>query len=113
MNDFDEISEKTFEEKVKKHLKEQNIWCLKTWGNAIQRAGVPDLITCINGYFVGIELKSAHGRASKLQLWNIKKIRDCGGFAFVLYPSGYEKFKKFVDDLQNETFTKDMDIIIR
>ena len=47
---------------------------------------MPDLLCCINGYFVGIEVKADNGRPSALQLWQIKCIRRGGGIGIVLYP---------------------------
>lgn len=98
------MREKQFENQVKAFLKEQGCYSLKTWSNGVQRQGVPDLLVCCNGYFVGVELKNETGKPSELQLWNIEKIREAGGFAFVLYPSGFNKFKKFIRDLKQEKF---------
>ena len=52
------MAEKQFEKKVKAFLDEQGVWWLKTWSNGIQREGVPDLLVCCNGYFIGVELKN-------------------------------------------------------
>ena len=95
------MREKDFENKVKNYLIKNNAWVLKTWSNGIQRQGVPDLLCCINGFFVGIELKAEHGKPSELQLWNIKKIREAGGIAIVLYPNQFEEFKEMVIRLKN------------
>ena len=92
--------EKQFENKVKAFLKEQGCWILKTWSNGIQRSGVPDLLVCCNGHFIGIELKGPRGKPSELQLWNLKKIEEAGGFAWLLYPSGFDNFKNFIDCLK-------------
>lgn len=89
-------AEKDFEKQVKAFLREQGCWTLKTWSNGIQREGVPDLLVCCNGYFLGIELKSETGKPSELQKWNIRKIRDAGGFACVLRPSQFEHFKEMI-----------------
>lgn len=105
--------EKLFESYVKAFLKSRGIWHLKTWSNGIQRAGVPDIIACCNGYFVGIEIKAENGKPSELQLYNIKRIRDNYGFAFVLYPSGFDDFKKFITDLEQDEFTLDMPIALK
>jgi hypothetical protein len=96
------LKEKAFENKVKEFLKSQNCWVLKTWSNGVQRAGVPDLLVCCNGYFLGVELKAEKGKPSDLQLWNIQKIREAGGIAIVLYPSGFERFKDIIKQLQQE-----------
>lgn len=96
------MKEKAFENKVKEFLKSQNCWVLKTWSNGVQRSGVPDLLVCCNGYFLGVELKAEKGKPSDLQLWNIQKIREAGGIAFVLYPSGFERFKDIIKQLKQE-----------
>lgn len=92
--------EKAFENKVKAFLKEQNCWVLKTWSNGVQRSGVPDLLVCCNGYFLGVEIKAENGKPSELQLWNIDKIRGAGGIAIVLYPEQFEEFKEFILNLK-------------
>lgn len=107
-------AEKQFENKIKDFLKEQGAWHIKYWaGSKFTKEGVPDILCCINGYFVGIEVKAQNGRASPLQLYNIQEIRNAGGFAFVLYPSGYEKFKRFVMDLKHDKFNRDMEVHLK
>lgn len=97
--------EKNFENKVKAFLKNQDCWTLKTWSNGVQRSGVPDLLVCCKGNFVGIELKAANGKPSQLQLWNLRKIEESGGYAILLYPSDFELFKGFINSL-NTGFEK-------
>lgn len=107
-------AEKLFENKIKEFLKEQNAWFIKYWaGSRFTKEGIPDILCCINGHFVAVEVKSQTGRPSPLQLHNIRKIREAGGFAFVLYPSGYEKFKEFVIGLNNDTFNKEMEVLLK
>ena len=90
------MREKAFEIKVKKLLEEYGCWVLKTWSNGVQRSGVPDLLVCCDGYFIGVELKAERGKPSKLQLYNLRKIRDSGGFAWLLYPNMFDDFKLFI-----------------
>lgn len=96
------MREKAFENKVKKFLDSVGCWYLKTWSNGIQRQGVPDLLICCNGYFLGVELKNETGYPSELQLWNIDKIRESGGIAMVLYPYQFKEFKDYIYYLKNE-----------
>lgn len=86
------MREKDFENKIKSFLKDQGAWFVKTWSNGIQREGIPDILACLNGYFLGIEVKAEKGHPSDLQLKNIRDIRDAGGIAMVLYPDQYKKF---------------------
>lgn len=95
------MTEKQFENKVKQFLKDSGAWFVKTWSNGIQRKGIPDIIACVNSYFIAIELKAANGKPSELQKWNIKKIRESGGIAFVLYPDQFNDFKKLIKTLTN------------
>jgi hypothetical protein len=89
-------AEKNFENKVKQFLKEQGCWVLKTWGGGLQRSGIPDLLVSCNGHFVGVEVKAPNGEPSKLQIWNLLKIDDSGGFGWLLYPKQFEAFKDFI-----------------
>lgn len=95
-------AEKQFENKVKQFLKSKNCWVLKTWSNGVQREGVPDLLVCCNGHFIGIELKAEHGHPTDLQKWNIRQIRYAGGLAFTLYPDQYDDFKKFINAVMHD-----------
>lgn len=104
--------EKSFENKVKNYLDEQGAWYVKFFANRMTKEGIPDILACINGYFIGIEVKAQNGKPSDLQLYHCEKIRKSGGFAFVLYPSGFDDFKKFVKDLKFDTFTRDMPLIM-
>lgn len=92
--------EKRFENKIKRYLNEQGCWNVKFFANAYTKKGVPDILACINGFFVGIEVKAKNGIVSELQKWNISEIRKSGGIAIVLYPQDFEKFKKLVELLK-------------
>jgi len=88
------MTEKQFENKVKNFLKENNCWYVKYWGGShFTRAGIPDLLCCIGGKFVALELKSDTGKPTELQKWNLRKIRESGGLGMVLYPDQFEEFQ--------------------
>ena len=93
-------AEKIFENKVKKYLSSLNkCWYTKIWGGGYQKAGIPDLLACINGVFFSIELKGSKGRPSDLQKWNTKNINGAGGIGIILYPEGFEEFKDLVQEV--------------
>ena len=87
-------SEKTFENKVKLYLKQKGAYFIKTHGDRFSKIGVPDLIVCYKGLFIGIELKAPNGKPSELQLYNLREIEKSGGISYLLYPKDFEKFKK-------------------
>ena len=96
-------AEKQFENKVKAYLKDQGCWFVKYWsGNAqngkkFTKDGVPDLLVCCNGYFLGIELKAEDGKPTALQEYNIDLINKAGGIGIILYPHMFEEFKTLVE----------------
>lgn len=93
--------EKTFENKVKKFIEKEGGWQVKFFANSFTKSGIPDILACINGYFVAIEVKAQNGKPSELQLYNIEKIREAGGIAVVLYPDQFGLFKEMVRELNN------------
>ena len=103
--------EKSFENKIKKFLDEQGAWHVKFFANSFTKSGIPDILACVNGYFVGIEVKAQNGTPSELQLYNVRKIREAGGFAMVLYPSAFNRFTSFIEDLNKEIFNRETELI--
>lgn len=93
-------AEKNFENKVKKFLDEKNCWFLKYWGGAAYtKSGIPDLLVCCNGFFLGVEIKAPKGKPSPLQIHNLKQIHEAGGLAILLYPDNFTVFQNMVDCL--------------
>lgn len=91
--------EKNFENKIKNYLKEHNCWYVKYFANRMTRVGVPDILACVNGFFVAIEVKAPNGKPSDLQLWNREQIRNAGGISIVLYPNQWNDFETLIHDL--------------
>ena len=56
----------------------------KEHGGMYGTAGIPDIIACINGRFYAFEVKTPVGKTTALQDATIRKIRKCGGQAFVV-----------------------------
>ena len=95
-------AEKNFENKIKGFLKDHGCWFLKYWGGAAYtKSGIPDILACCNGKFLGIEVKAKNGKSSELQLYNLKMIDEAGGFAILLYPDDFETFKTMIELIQS------------
>jgi len=56
----------------------------KEHGGMYGTAGIPDIIACIKGRFYAFEVKTPVGKTTALQDATIRKIRKCGGQAFVV-----------------------------
>ena len=96
--------EKNFENKIKKYLEDQGCYFVKYFANRMTKVGVPDILACVNGSFVGIEVKSSTGKPSELQIHNVKKINESGGYAVIVAPEQWELLKMFIGTLMNLDF---------
>ena len=104
--------EKTFENKVREYIIELKGWALKYWGGSkYTKSGIPDLLCGINGFFVAIEVKSTVGRPKPIQLFQIRKMREAGIIAFILYPDQFEEFKTLCDFLLDNNYLNALDYI--
>ena len=90
-------AEKNLDNKVLSFLKSKNCWCIKYWSGArYTKAGVPDILACVDGQFFAIEDKAKNGKPTLLQIVTLKKIRLAFGFGILLYPDEFENFKRFL-----------------
>jgi hypothetical protein len=74
--------ETDFARRVDKFLKsKEGLWFLNTYGNAVQRAGIPDRLVCYKGVFIGLELKRPDGKGKESVRQQIEgsKIQQAGG----------------------------------
>jgi hypothetical protein len=83
-NDMAATPEAKVKAKVVKQLKELGAYYFSPVTGGYGRSGVPDIVVCINGRFVGIECKAGKGVTTALQEKNLEAIRQSGGKAFVL-----------------------------
>lgn len=62
--------------------------------------GTPDLLVSINGRFVALELKrSQTASVTELQLYNIAKINESGGYATLVYPENLDVIMKELEEI--------------
>ena len=64
------------------YLKSIGAYTIKTITS--NRAGVPDLIVCIDGKFAALEVKRPGNKASPLQMLELTKIAEAGGVSAVV-----------------------------
>lgn len=78
-------NETKIQRQVQDYLKSIGAYCFKVHGSIYMRAGMPDVICCLNGLFIGIETKDGDNIPSELQKAHIRQIKKAGGLAFVAY----------------------------
>jgi len=71
-------------EKIKKVLKQYEVWHFMPVSNGMGQMGIPDFVCCTKGLFFTIEAKKPGGKPTKLQEMQMNKIRIAGGRAFVI-----------------------------
>lgn len=76
--------EARLQRKIQAALKSRGAWCFKIHGGPTMMAGLPDLIMCYRGQFIGLEVKMPEGVVSAIQKRRIQEIRDAGGSAYVV-----------------------------
>ena len=66
-------------------------FCWKEHGGMYGTAGIPDLIICYKGRFIGLECKVGRNTATALQQQTIRQILKAGGYAVVVKSVGEVK----------------------
>lgn len=80
----------TPESKVKKKvvemLKQRNAYYFYPVTGGYGSSGVPDIVACLNGHFIGIEVKADLKKRgpTELQKKNLRLITESGGIALVI-----------------------------
>lgn len=70
---------------VKALLEAEHVYYVMPFGGGYGRAGVADIIACVNGYFIAIECKAGKGRTTALQERELGMVRLAGGVGIVVY----------------------------
>lgn len=88
------MKESDIQRKIIRYIDSIGGYCLKVI--QASKAGVPDVVACVDGRFFGIEVKMPKGRVSQLQEYNLKKINESGGVGVVA--RSVEDVKDAVED---------------
>lgn len=91
---------KTPEAKVKAKvvgvLKDEDAYYFFPATHGYGRSGVPDIVACVNGYFLAIECKAGTNKPTALQVREIETIRRRGGVAIVANEENWELVRPLV-----------------
>ena len=88
--------ESKLQKQIQNYLKDIGAYCFKVHGEIFMRAGIPDIVCCYRGRFIGIEAKEPGNKPSELQLAHGRKIKKSGGLFIVAY--NLEDVKKLIED---------------
>ena len=91
---------------MKKFIESCGGWQVKYFSNGFTKTGIPDVLVCIKGRFIAVEVKASKGRPSPLQIHHLKQIDESGGYAILLFPDNYDMFKEFIMHLNELNMKK-------
>jgi len=95
----------TPEAKVKKKIRdilnEYGVYHVMPATHGYGSSGVPDILVCASGKFVGIECKANGGKPTELQKKNLADIVKAGGYSFLVDETSYGVFKMVFGELVN------------
>ena len=71
--------------RLDKALHQMGVWFFSPQSGPYGRSGVPDRIACVNGHFIGLEVKAdSTKKPTRLQVDCMRKIENAGGKCFVV-----------------------------
>lgn len=95
---------KTPEGKVKAKvvdvLKDEDVYYFFPATHGYGRSGVPDIVCCVNGLFVGIECKAGTNKPTLLQVREIERIRRAGGCALVVNEENWDMVRPLIHSMR-------------
>lgn len=90
-------------QRILKLLRAQGFFAYKVHGDEYTMSGLPDIIVCARGRFVGLETKTPDKRAnvSAIQRLRHDQVREAGGAVFVVC-SAQEALRRVLEVLEGE-----------
>jgi len=64
--------------------------------NGFGRAGIPDIIACIDGHFIAIECKAGKGQTTALQDRELNAILNAGGTTYIARESNLDELQQLL-----------------
>lgn len=98
--------ERKVKAKIESILKSEDVYYFFPATHGYGRAGVPDIIACVNGQFLAIECKAGNNKPTELQVREIERIRNRGGQALVANEENWEMVRDIVRGLRGYTIIK-------
>ncbi len=86
--------EKKVKDQVTKLLNAKNAYWFYPVMGGYGSSGIPDIVACYRGVFIGIECKAGNNTPTALQMKNLNQISQAGGFSAVINETN-------IDELQN------------
>lgn len=76
--------EARLQRKIQDALRAREAFVFKIHGGPTMMVGLPDLVICYRGLFIGLEVKMPGSKPTTIQKHRLRQIRRAGGLAFVV-----------------------------
>lgn len=90
----------TPESKVKKRVRDVldklGIYHFMPPANGFGRAGIPDIIGCMDGHFIAIECKAGNGKTTALQERELDRIHNAGGTTYIAREDNIDELQQIL-----------------
>lgn len=90
------VTEKWVKAQVVKMLKDLDAYYFYPVASGYMRTGVPDIVACLNGRFLGIECKANGNKTTEIQDRNLVEIKKNGGIAMVVDENNLDELKEYL-----------------
>ena len=90
--------EKKVKNKVVALLKERGAYYFFPATYGMGRSGVPDIVACYRGRFIGIECKAGKNTPTELQKRELAAIKTAGGSSVVINENNLHELKEILDE---------------
>ena len=93
------VSEKWVKAQVVKILKDVGAYYFYPVASGYMSIGVPDIVACIKGRFVGIECKAGDNKPTLLQLKNLQAIANNQGISILVNEDSLDNLKTIIKEI--------------
>ena len=84
-------------DQVRKVLDEMGAYYFFPAANGYGRTGIPDIIACVGGHFVGIECKAGSKQPTALQQRELDNIEKAGGTGLLVNADNIDNLKNILE----------------
>jgi Holliday junction resolvase len=86
-------------DQVRKILDEMNAYYFFPAANGYGRTGIPDVIACVGGHFVGIECKAGSKQPTALQQRELDNIEKAEGTGLIVNADNISNLKNILENV--------------
>ena len=85
--------------KVKKLLDSLGIYYFSPYMAGFGRSGIPDIVCCVEGLFLGIECKAGSNKPTALQEREAERIKKAGGITLVVNENELPALERLLNNI--------------